>query len=545
MSSPYSAQRRETRSRISSDMTISSGHGRASSSGQLVRRVDPELAAVELASGCMIEMVERTLRDQDVALRVDVRRDAEEHVRVVVDVHIRVDHDDRLRQREHPEPPQRVHDLLRMARKRLADGDDDAVVESARDRQVVVDDLGKRHADGRQEDPLRRLAEPRVLGRRLADDDRGVDRIAAHRDRAEAEDRKRLGVRVVARVVAERALDADVVFRHVALEHDLRVRGHLEVDRLALDELDRLAAEKACEHELVEVLRQRRARRVRRDGIEPDRDGNRNATVLGREEVGAAVLVHLPVHERRRAVDDLHPIHADVPRPRLRVLRDDGREGDERRRVARPAALDGEAREIDVGALEEDLLTRCLAHHLRPRVRNRLELEQPLHLLADALGRLHVEDVAELGRGIVERVDPERHAHALLGPELVDQERVLRALRVLEEKRRPTGLDDPVDDLGDLEVGVGLCGDAPQLALALEERDPLAEISRRRRQGEVSLWTRARPQSHPRARGQAQPGAYARARLRGVARFASRDRREKRLRQPSARSGRRNETCLE
>ena len=60
---------------------------------------------------------------------------------------------------------------------------------------------------------------------------------------------------------------------------------------------------------------------------------------------------------------------------------------------------------------------------------------------------------------------------------------MLRALRVLEEKRRPAGLDDAVGDLGDLEVGVGLGRDAAQLALALEERDPLAEVSRRRRHG--------------------------------------------------------------
>ena len=84
------------------------------------------------------------------------------------------------------------------------------------------------------------------------------------------------------------------------------------------------------------------------------------------------------------------------------------------------------------------------------------------------------------GGDVVERLDAERHAHAPLGAELVDEERVLRALRVLEQERRPAGLDDAVGDLGDLEVGVGLGGDAPQLALALEERDPLAEVSRRR-----------------------------------------------------------------
>ncbi len=72
------------------------------------------------------------------------------------------------------------------------------------------------------------------------------------------------------------------------------------------------------------------------------------------------------------------------------------------------------------------------------------------------LRRLHVEDVAELRGRVVERLDAERHAHAPLGAELVDEERVLRALRLLEQERRPAGLHHAVGDLRDLEVGVGL-----------------------------------------------------------------------------------------
>jgi hypothetical protein len=48
---------------------------------------------------------------------------------------------------------------------------------------------------------------------------------------------------------------------------------------------------------------------------------------------------------------------------------------------------------------------------------------------------------------------------------------------------RPHG---PVDDLRDLEVGVDLGGDANELTLALEQRDPLAEVGRRGHQGEAS-----------------------------------------------------------
>ena len=66
---------------------------------------------------------------------------------------------------------------------------------------------------------------------------------------------------------------------------------------------------------------------------------------------------------------------------------------------------------------------------------------------------------------------------------------MLGALGLLEQKRRAARLHDAIGDLGDLEVRVGLYGDPSQLPLALEERDPLAEVSGRSH-GAVSLWTR-------------------------------------------------------
>ena len=80
---------------------------------------------------------------------------------------------------------------------------------------------------------------------------------------------------------------------------------------------------------------------------------------------------------------------------------------------------------------------------------------------------------------VVEPLDAEGEAHAALGAELVDEQRPLAALRPLEEQRGPAGLDRAVDDLGDLEVRIDLGGDADELALPLEERDPRAQIAGR------------------------------------------------------------------
>ena len=460
-----------------------------------MRRVDAEFSAVELPPGRVIEVVQRALGDQDVALRVDVRRHPEEDVLVVVDVHVLVHDHDRLRQREHPESPERVHHLLRMTGEGLADRDDHAVVEGARDRKVVVDDLGQRHPDRRKEDPLGCLSEPGVLRRRLPDDDRRIDRVAPHRQRRDAEDRELLGVRVVAGVVAERAFDADVVTRDRPLEDDLGVRRDFQVHGLAADELHRLAAQEAGEHELVDVVWERRARGVRRHGIEPDRDGYRDPPVLGREEIGPPVLVHLPVHVGGACIDHLHPVHAEVADARLRVLRDDRGKRDEGGRILRPAALDRKPAEVHIVALEHDLLARSLRDGLRHGVGDRLQLQEASHLLHETLRRLHVEHLAQLRRRVVELLDAQGEAHAPFGSELVDEERMRRSLRMLEEERRSSGLDDAVGDLRDLEIRIDLGRDASELALALEERDPLPEIGERRHRGQSMVASAAAARS--------------------------------------------------
>jgi hypothetical protein len=141
--------------------------------------------------------------------------------------------------------------------------------------------------------------------------------------------------------------------------------------------------------------------------------------------------------------------------------------------------LDREEAEVDVVAAEDDLLAGALAHSLRAGVGDGLELSQPADLLEQPFGRLHLEHVGDPLRDIVEPLDPEGETHPPLGAELVDQERVPGARGLLEQERRPAGLDGAVDDLRDLEVGIDLRGDAEELALALEQRDPVAEILRR------------------------------------------------------------------
>ena len=176
---------------------------------------------------------------------------------------------------------------------------------------------------------------------------------------------KLLGRRVVARVVAERALGGEVVLVDIALEDDLGVRRYLEIDGDTLDQLDRLAAEEAGNHQFVDVLRERRARRVRGHRVEPECDRNLHPA-LREQIVGATVLVDLPVHGGRAGAEHLHAIHPDVALAGAWIARDHGRQRDERPGIAGPARLHGQPAQIDLVALEHDLLARAALHELRP-----------------------------------------------------------------------------------------------------------------------------------------------------------------------------------
>jgi hypothetical protein len=59
---------------------------------------------------------------------------------------------------------------------------------------------------------------------------------------------------VLLRAIAERPLATPLVGIHLALEHDMRARRHLESDGSAPDQLDAPPGQKAAELQLVEAL---------------------------------------------------------------------------------------------------------------------------------------------------------------------------------------------------------------------------------------------------------------------------------------------------
>ncbi len=321
----------------------------------------------------------------------------------------------------------------------------------------------------RQEHPLGRLAEEVVLLRRQADDRRGIDRVAAVGDGRGGEDGVAIGQRVEAGVVAEGAFE-DGAFEQlrdlgsggaavvadrpgedlgveagpagiradVALDHDLRLGGHVDVDRLRADEPDRRAVQEAGEQQLADARRQRRGGGVGQHALaaEHDRAGHAGrvfaagagGVVVGspRPPVAGAVVVDVPVHRRVLAVDQLGPVHADVPRrPGFAggfagVVGVDGVDAGERdvaaatRRgsglagsqveaagggvsVVGPALDHGQRQQVDVVAGVDDLLAGTTRHHLRWEGGNLRQLQAFLHLRHQRGRRLGLDEGGDAG----------------------------------------------------------------------------------------------------------------------------------------------------
>ena len=305
--------------------------------------------------------------------------------------------------------------------------------------------------------------------------------LAATGDGGEVEHGIRVRGRIVACVVAEWAFDARLAGHHVALQHDLRVRRHLQVHRGALHDLHALLADNTRDCQLVQPGRQRRRSRPQRRGVAAQRDGHVQALsshVLGRPLVVRAHLVRLPVHPRRLPVVDLHPVGAHVASAGLRVARNDERQRDEAPGVHGPALQDWKRVEIGLAAGEHDLLARGIADQLGLRAGDLRQVDERSRLVHQPLRRplRERQELAHAVAKLVEMLHAQRPRDAPNRAVRVDEHGHVEALHVLEEEGRAAPLDHPVVDLGDLEVAADGRLDARQLAALLQECDELAYV---------------------------------------------------------------------
>jgi hypothetical protein len=189
--------------------------------------------------------------------------------------------------------------------------------------------------------------------------------------------------------------------------------------------------------------------------------------------VFGALFMGLPVHAGGALIVNLHAVHAAVALAGLRVLGEDHRQGDVGAAVLRPAGEDGDLLQIEA-VLLNDLLARAGGDFLREERAHFGQFRQHGKLAEQALGHLHLEVLADAVGDLLEGVDLQGNLHAALAGEGVDEHRHAVAFRILEQKRGTVVLHRPVGELGDLQNGIDLKGDALQFAGFFQRGDEVA-----------------------------------------------------------------------
>ena len=100
------------------------------------------------------------------------------------------------------------------------------------------------------------------------------------RDAGDVEHRIIVFERIEAGMVAERSFAAQLAQFDIAFEHDLGIGGNFQIRSLALHHLDRLAAQEAGDHHLIQIGRQRQNRGIHGGRIGADGHGDIHALGL-------------------------------------------------------------------------------------------------------------------------------------------------------------------------------------------------------------------------------------------------------------------------
>ncbi len=303
-------------------------------------------------------------------------------------------------------------------------------------------------------------------------------------DALDGEHRKGVDLVVVTGVVAVGAFRCGLARVDVPLENDLGIGRHLQVRADRLDQLGARAAQQAGEGILGKGVGHRcdRAENGRRicaqghgHGIGPIRILLTPLAVVQR----AATMAE-PAHDHLIAADHLLAVDAEVLPLLVRPAGDGQAPGDQRRGVPRPTVLHRNSPEVDVIALEHDLLTGRILEHLGRHADDLLVDRQLAPGILQALGRLRLleesqqlADLAQLG----DILGTHAQRHAPRRAEQVTEHRHVEAGRLLEQQRRPLLAQGAVADLGHLQHRRHGRGDALELAALFQATDEFAQIT--------------------------------------------------------------------
>jgi hypothetical protein len=199
--------------------------------------------------------------------------------------------------------------------------------------------------------------------------------------------------------------------------------------------------------------------------------------------LGAAAMLQ-PAHDRLVLAQLLHPVNAQVEVVLLvvgRAFGHDQRPGDQRRRLAGPAALDRQAVQIDIIALQHHFLAGRLAHIGRAHAHDGLGQRQHAERVLEAARRFGLAQkgqsspTSRRSAAVLRGSPPSVTARAtrLHRAEQIDQGGHFAGAavfmhRVFKQHRRPAGFQKPGLDLGHLQMGGDRTGDPLEIAVRFQ-----------------------------------------------------------------------------
>ncbi len=275
----------------------------------------------------------------------------------------------------------------------------------------------------------------------------------------------------------------------MAFQHDLGPGRHGQVAAQRLRDFGARAAQQARELVFGQAVRHRRdgAQRGGRIGAQRHGDGEGRAGVGDRvvAEIQRAAAMRQPAHDELVRPQQLLAVDAQVLALGVGAARDHQAPGQERRHVARPAGLDGQARQVHVLAFPDDFLAGgaldVLGAHVPQRGFQHRHLGQRI---AQALGRFGLAQRGQQLSDVAQRADVVgAHAarHARGGAEQIGQHRHLRGLAVVagvfEQQGGAFGPQHAVGNLRHFKLRRHRRGNAFELAHAFKLGDEVSKVA--------------------------------------------------------------------
>jgi hypothetical protein len=186
----------------------------------------------------VIERIAWILDDSGVPRGIGVRAQSKEHFACVVHIAIFVHGYDIFAEHHLAHAPQTVHHLESLVRILFPNTDEDQIVKYTFGRQRHVHDFRKIHFENWQQNTHARVPDVIIFHGRDADDCCWINRVTPMGNRRQMEHGVILDGSVITGVVTERSFRAQLAGLDISLKNKVDVCWHIEIDRLAANQLD-------------------------------------------------------------------------------------------------------------------------------------------------------------------------------------------------------------------------------------------------------------------------------------------------------------------